>query len=151
MEGRELAVLLDPDTPVPGVTLAPFRPETTAFAVTTTADGHNMAGDDFAVTAGWGHYGQGDAVMPGQGHFVARAFSTDERATLADMLTALGDRTFDIYLNSRVFWRNVPAAVWNYRLGGYCGVPEIYEQSRWSLVSIDSAVAVHMKGVALAL
>ena len=34
---------------------------------------------------------------------------------------------------------------------GYCGVPEIYEQSRWTLASIDSAVAVHMKGVALAL
>ena len=31
----------------------------------------------------------------------------------------LGDTTFDIYLNDRAYWRNVPAAVWNYKLGGY--------------------------------
>ena len=27
--------------------------------------------------------------------------------------------TFDIYLNTRAFWRNVPAAIWTYKLGGY--------------------------------
>ena len=27
--------------------------------------------------------------------------------------------TFDIYLNGEAFWSNVPASVWNYRLGGY--------------------------------
>ena len=27
--------------------------------------------------------------------------------------------TFDIYLNDRAYWRNVPVAVWNYKLGGY--------------------------------
>ena len=32
---------------------------------------------------------------------------------------ALGDTTFDIYLNDIAYWRNVPAAVWTYRLGGY--------------------------------
>ena len=54
--GRELAALLDPDTPVPGVTQAPRRPEIAAVAVPATVDGRNMAGDDFAVTAGWGYY-----------------------------------------------------------------------------------------------
>ena len=34
-------------------------------------------------------------------------------------LAALADITFDIYLNEDAFWRNVPAAVWTYRLGGY--------------------------------
>ena len=24
-----------------------------------------------------------------------------------------------MYLNERTYWRNVPAAVWNYQLGGY--------------------------------
>ena len=24
-----------------------------------------------------------------------------------------------MYLNERAYWRNVPAAVWNYQLGGY--------------------------------
>ncbi len=26
---------------------------------------------------------------------------------------------FDVYLNDRAYWRNVPAAVWHYKLGGY--------------------------------
>ena len=30
-----------------------------------------------------------------------------------------GETTCDIYLNDRAYWRNVPAAVWNYQLGGY--------------------------------
>ena len=117
--GRELAALLDPDTPVLGVTRAPLRPETAAIAVPATVGGRNMAGEDFAVTAGWGHYGQGDAVMPGQGRTAARPFSTAEHAALNDTCSVLGERTFDIYLNEGAFWRNVPEAVWNYRLGGY--------------------------------
>ena len=31
----------------------------------------------------------------------------------------LGETTFDVHLNARAFWRNVPAAVWGYKLGGY--------------------------------
>ena len=31
----------------------------------------------------------------------------------------LGAATFDVYLNARAFWRNLPSAVWNYKLGGY--------------------------------
>ena len=27
--------------------------------------------------------------------------------------------TFDVHLNDAAFWRDVPAAVWRYRLGGY--------------------------------
>ena len=56
-----------------------------------------MAEDDFDVTAGWGHFGSGQAVMPGQGRVVERPYTTDERA----------------------YWRNVPANVWGYKLGGY--------------------------------
>ena len=117
--GRELAALLDPDTPVPGVTQAPLRPEIAAIAVPTTGGGRNMSAGDFEVTAGWGHFGQGHAVMPGQGRAAERAYSQDERAALGGALAALGDTTFDIYLNGEAFWRNVPAAVWTYRLGGY--------------------------------
>ena len=117
--GRELAALLNPDTPVPGVTQAPLRPEIAPFAVPATVDGRNMAGDDFALTAGWGHYGQGDAVMPGQGRAAERAFTPEERTAMGDTLPALGATTFDIHLNDRAYWRSVPAAVWTYRLGGY--------------------------------
>ena len=117
--GRELAALLDPDTPVPGVTQALLRPKIAAIAVPSTIGGRNMAGKDFAVTAGWGHYGQGDAVMPGQGRAVERDYTAEERAAMGDALPALGNTTFDIYLNGEAFWSNVPAAVWHYRLGGY--------------------------------
>ena len=117
--GRELAALLDPETPVPGVTQGPLRPELAAIAVPATVGGRNMAGDDFALTASWGHRGPGDAVMPGQGRPVERPYTPEERTAMADALPALGDTTFDIYLNANALWRNVPATVWRYRLGGY--------------------------------
>ena len=117
--GRELAALLDPDMPVPGVTVGALRPAIAAIAVPTTTDGRNMIGDDFAVTAGWGHYGAGDVVMPGQGRMVERAYTPDERLAMGDALPALGETTVDIYLNARTCWRNVPAGVWTYKLGGY--------------------------------
>ena len=117
--GFELARLLDPDTPVPGVTQGPLRPEIAALAVPATTDGHNMTGDDFALTASWGHFGQGSAVMPGRGHIVERPYTPEERTALGDAIPTLGETTFDIYLNDRAYWRNVPATVWNYKLGGY--------------------------------
>ena len=117
--GRELARLLDPDAPVPGVTQGTLRPEIAALAVPATTDGRNMTTDDFALTAGWGHYGTGDAVMPGQGRIVEREYTEDERAALGDAIPALGERTLDVYLNDHAYWRNIPAAIWDYKLGGY--------------------------------
>ncbi len=38
---------------------------------------------------------------------------------MGDALPALGKTAFEIHLNANAFWRNVPAAVWHYRLGGY--------------------------------
>ena len=117
--GRQLAALLDPDTPVSGVTEAPLHPEIAAIAVPATTDGRNMVGSDFALTAGWGHYGAGNAVMPGQGNVVERACSPDECATSGGAMFTLGGTTVDVYLNRRALWRNVPASVWTYKLGGY--------------------------------
>ena len=119
IRGRELVTLLDPETPVPGVTQGPLRPEVAYVAVPTTIGGGYMAGDDFALTAGWGYYGKDDAVMPGQGRPVERTYTPEERVALADALPVVGETTFDIWLNGSAFWSNVPAAVWNYRLGGY--------------------------------
>ena len=117
--GRELAALLDPETPLPGVTRTPLRSEVAAIAVPCTVGGRNMAGDDFAVTAGWGYSGQRDAAMPGQGRTVERAYTPAERTAMPDALPRSRDTTFDVYLNDEAFWRNIPAAVWGYRLGGY--------------------------------
>ena len=117
--GHKLAGLLDTDTPVPGVTTGELRPEIVAIAVPATADGHNMTGDDFALTAGWGFFGKNDAVMPGQGRIVERPYTTYENAALDDLVQTLGEATVDVHMNDRAYWRNIPAAVWNYRLGGH--------------------------------
>ena len=117
--GRELARLLDPETPVPGITTGTLRPEMASIGVPSTADGRNMTSDDFSVTAGWGHFGTGDAVMPGQGRAEGRPYTAEKRAALGDAIATLGESTVDVYLNDRAYWRNVPINVWNYKLGGY--------------------------------
>ena len=116
--GRDLAALLDIERPVVGVTKAPFRSEIAAIAVPETVDGRNMAGNDFAVTAGWGRW-QGDAVMPEEGHAFERPYSPDEGVDMGDTTQCLGESTYSVWLNARAYWSNVPAEVWNYRLGGY--------------------------------
>ena len=121
--GRKLAALLDSHTPVAGVTTGSLRPELAAISVPMTTDGGNMAGVDFVVSTGWGHFGSGGVVTPGQGRIVERDYTDDERAALADAIPDFeqvwGDTTFDVYLNDRAYWRNVPVGVWNYQLGGY--------------------------------
>ena len=113
------AALLDPETPVPGVTTGTLCPELAAIAVPSTADGRNMSGDDFALTVGWGHFGTGDAVMPGQGHTVERDYTAPEREALDEAVAVLGDATVDVYLNGSARWSNIPVSIWNYKLGGY--------------------------------
>ena len=117
--GCELAALFDSDTPVPGVTQSPLRLEIATMAVPATTDGHNMTSEDFALIAGWGRYGKGNAVMPRKGRVDERAYTLDECAALGDALPVFGETTFDIYLNNHAFWSNVPAAIWTYKLGGY--------------------------------
>ena len=34
-------------------------------------------------------------------------------------LEHLGEGTFDIFLNDVAYWRNIPAKVWSYYIGGY--------------------------------
>ena len=92
-----------------------LQPGIAVIAVPATTHGHNMFGDDLGLTAGWGYFGSGQAVMPGQGRALERAYTGSERATL----DSLGETTYDVYLSDNAYWRNVPAAVWNYRLGGY--------------------------------
>ena len=117
--GRQLAALLDPETPVAGVTAGALRQDLAAIAVPSTADGRNMADDDFALTSGWGHFGAGDAVKPGQGRVVQREYTAVERGALGAVVAVLGDTTVDVYLNENAWWCNVPTTVWNYKLGGY--------------------------------
>ncbi len=90
--GRELSRLLNSDSPMPGVTQGALYPELATIAVPSTSDGRNISGDGFAVTIGWGHYGAGDAVMPGVGRVVERAYSPGAKTHLGRQLTHLVKR-----------------------------------------------------------
>ena len=85
-----------------------------------------MFDEDFGLTAGWGHFGPGQAVMPGQGHAVERAY-TALRALCPGHchVDTLGETTYDIHLNDNAYWRNVPVNVWNYQAGWIPGVEEV--------------------------
>ena len=123
--GRELAALLDPETPVPSVTTGQLRREVAAIAVPATTHGRNMFGDDFGLTAGWGHFGSGQAVMPGQGRAVERAYTGSERAALAATLDNLGETTYDIHLNDNAYWRECPGRRMELPAGRVPGAEEV--------------------------
>ncbi len=139
--GRQIAALLDPETPVPGVTSGKLRPELKTIAVVSRIGTGNLdPNTDFALTAGWGYAGQNGVTMPGKGKVVGRGYlaeeippsppskggneATDEvslfppqggRGCKGD----LGGSTHDIYLNGIAYWKNIPDRVWNYTIGGY--------------------------------
>ena len=130
--GRKVADLLDPETDVDGVTAGSLRPEIKVFGAATRVDGVNLneGAGDLAVTAGWGHAGQGGVTMPGKGKAIARPYASEELATigqgaealglsLEQALAGLGESTVDVYLNDVAYWRCVPSGVWNYTIGGY--------------------------------
>jgi hypothetical protein len=97
------AALLDPETPVPGVTTGVVRDDLKGLAVFTRVDGGPVdpQAGDLDSTAGWGHAGKGGVTMPGRGR------------------VETVDGALDIYLNEHCCWRNVPAFVWEYTIGGY--------------------------------
>ena len=117
--GRELAALLDVDAQVAGVTSGTLRPELACIATPATVDDDNMAGEDYALTAGWGHFGSGKAVMPGQGRLVERLYTAAERESPGHAIDTLGESTFDVYLNGRAYCGTCRRRVWGYKLGGY--------------------------------
>jgi len=130
--GRQVAALLDTERPVSGVTSGTIRPELRAIGVVTRVGGGalNPTAGDLAVTAGWGHAGKGGVTMPGKGKVDQRAYTPDELSAMRNSASArglteepvvacLGATTGDVYLNDMAYWRNVPASVWDYTLGGY--------------------------------
>jgi len=96
---------------------------------------------ELRITAGWGHGGKGGITMPGKGRLNERDYTPEERKAILDRglganrssspatgedephpdssLLCLGEKTYDIYLNDVAYWRNIPARVWEYTIGGY--------------------------------
>ena len=122
--GRRVAALLDPETPVSGVTTGPVEARLRRVAALTAVGEPGGALDpatDLGVTAGWGHFGQGGAVMPGRGKAVP--FNDLDGGGLDHDLDGTPLRTgpdyYRVFLNARACCDFVPRAVWEYTLGGY--------------------------------
>jgi len=122
--GRQIAALLDPETPVPGITSGKLRPELKTIAIVSRVGTGNLdPNTDFALTAGWGHAGQNNVTMPGRGKIGDRDYLQEETLTPNPSPRAgeglLGNTTHDIYLNEIAYWKNIPDRVWRYTIGGY--------------------------------
>ena len=123
--GEQVAALLDTETDVPGVTSGNIAPVFKTIGVISKVGGGQLdaSGDDLAMTAGWGHYGKANAVMPGKGRWRERAYSTEEEKVIGakspEVRQLLGETTCDVYLNDTAYWRNIPMNVWKYYIGGY--------------------------------
>ena len=129
--GKQIASLLDTESPVAGVTAPSLRTEIKVMGVPSREGEGGLNPDtDFAVTAGWGNAGKDGVTMPAKGRYGQRDYTAGERAAITEgaanlgltpeeAFKQLGETTFDIYLNDVAYWRNVPAAVWKYHIGGY--------------------------------
>jgi hypothetical protein len=130
--GRRVAALLDTETEVPGVTAGNLSSFFRSVGAPAKVGGGalNPGAGDLAVTSGWGHAGGDGATMPGKGRAVQREYDKAERAAIAEgaaacglsldqAMTLLGQATFDVYLNDVAYWKNIPANVWQYTIGGY--------------------------------
>ena len=139
--GRRVAALLDIEAK-PGDYPAECDPanlekELAIISPITTKDGRAPdATDSFDVSAGWGkriqrkRIHEQSVVLPKAGRMLRRPYTNEERRALerqglerglhaGAVYDALGPDTCDIFLNDRLHWRNIPARVWGFAIGGY--------------------------------
>jgi Type ISP C-terminal specificity domain len=130
--GELLAGLLDSNTGVKGVTSGTIRAELKRLGPISRVGGGaiNPNVGELDLTAPWGHAGKGGVTMPGKGKLIEREYTHEEMLTIKqgtivlglsvdEALLHLGPTTCDVYLNEVAFWKNIPAQVWTYTLGGY--------------------------------
>jgi len=128
--GAEVADLLDLENPVVGITTGDIRKELIFVGMLSVIEGEVLPSDGLRLSAGWGHFGQRDAVMPGTGRAVAREWSPEERKSVSlgakalgidfdAYLNRIGETCVDVFLSENVYWAGVPKSVWEYRIGGY--------------------------------
>lgn len=126
-----VAGLLETEVPVPGVSSGVARKELKVIGGVSAASGQSLNPEtDLSLTAGWGYLGHRGATMPGQGKTVERDYTPEELAglgagadalgmSLTEVLDLLGTSTYDVYLNDKAYWKNIPSRVWDYQIGGY--------------------------------
>jgi len=130
--GEQLAALLDTEAALRGVTCGEVTPLLKTIGLINKIGGGQLDPDanDLAVTAGWGHAGKEGVTMPAKGKLAERQYSADETKAIEaeaaargiatdDLRKLLGNKTYDVFLNDTAYWRNIPANVWEYYIGGY--------------------------------
>jgi hypothetical protein len=106
--GRQVAALLDTEAPVEGITKGSPRQEVKPIAELKTSGDANLK-----ITAGWGHAGQNGVTMPGKGKLATSIHDVGPDCKLPWL------EFYDVYLNESACWKDIPAKVWDYTIGGY--------------------------------
>jgi hypothetical protein len=122
-----VAALLDPETPVPGVTAGQIRAALRPVGTLHKEGGGQIdpGAGDLRLTAGWGYLGKDGAVMPGRGRVLERPPTAAGRRPAGGdearppSAAPAGQSTLDVFLNDRVRWQNIPRAAWDFTIGGY--------------------------------
>jgi hypothetical protein len=115
--GCRVAALLDVESPVDRVTTGDIRYELRPIGAIHKGDGSQVNPDagDLAVTAGWGHAGQGGVTMPGRGRLIERPYTEEELAAFRE---GLGNLDFNFEQLSACLGGSC-VDVWTYTIGGY--------------------------------
>jgi len=140
--GRRLSDLLDPDTPVSGVTSGPINQQIRHLATLRHDEAKTIdpASGDLEITAGWGHMGRDGIAMPGSGKLLERN---------GDFVPGLGTSVVDVYLNNQVCWSSIPKRVWEFRIGGYQVIKKWLSYRDGSILRQRHEDAEHTKPEAL--
>jgi len=160
--GLQLSALLNTEGAVAGVTAGALRPEMQAIANVATTDGNPVKqGNELTIKVGWGHGGHDGVTMPGKGKLIERDYNDDERVAISEGAAALGlapdqalaqigETTCDVYLNERVYWKNIPLKVWEYTIGGYQVIKKwlIYREGKLLGRAITSDEAYYVRDMA---
>lgn len=130
--GEQLASLLDTQQGMTSANARTTGPASLMIARVTHVEERQIAAakGELESIAGWGYIGNKGATMPGQGNLIQREYAQEERLSMEkeaaeidlsyeEVAKLLGETTFDVYLNDKVFWRNIPSNVWQYKIGGY--------------------------------
>jgi hypothetical protein len=128
--GHTISSLLDTKSEAIGISTGRVRPELKGLAEISRLGGGNLKESELALTAGWGHAGNGGVTMPGRGKTTERDYSAAELKRILEgiaspglsdkkTLELLGSKTYDVYLNNVAYWSNIPEKVWDYTIGGY--------------------------------
>ena len=113
--GRLASELMNSEVPVIGVTAGSLLKGLSEIAVP-RGKTYELKGWGYRQTSRTG----GNIVMPATGDARPREWSADEKLAIIACGTRQGldeDAVFE--MNGDAFWQGVPAAVWNYELGGY--------------------------------